>query len=229
MSLFYRSFAPIAWMTFSCLSFSSISALNQDFKNNFPSENLISAESEESQDSLLPTALSLINGQNYVHENANYHLVAFSDTGDVVQLQDASKWSVYQRQRDTVLRWVQSDYIYIKPSASCCSSYKYVLHNLTTEEAVEVNLIKPPLPMGAYTFLIVNIDYALGWVQLSDNTIWEIDPYDKNFPYWKIGQAVLVGVNNKWRTATKSHILINVEMYGQPYSQASYYGYTVGE
>jgi hypothetical protein len=163
-----------------------------------------------------------------IHSDAYYHLVAFSDTGDVVQLHDASRWSVHPSQRHVVLYWVQSDDIFIKPSSSCFSSYRYVLHNRTTQQAVEVNLISPPLPMGAYTFRIVNIEPYARWVQLSDNTVWQIDSQDKNFLYWQIGQRVLVGVNNQWRSAALPHILINVDMYKEPYSQADFYGYPVG-
>ncbi len=102
------------------------------------------------------------------------------------------------------------------------------LHNRTTNQAVAVNLINPPLPMGAGTFRIVNIEPYARLVHLSDNTVWQIDSQDFNFPYWKIGQRVLIGVNNNWRTASFPHILINVDMYKEPYSQGIFYGYPVG-
>jgi hypothetical protein len=163
-----------------------------------------------------------------IHNSAYYHLVAFSDNGDVIQLHDASKWAVHPSHCTKVLYWVQSDDIFIKPKSSCFSSYKYVLHNRTTNEAVEVNLNKEPLPMGEYTFRIVNIEPYNRLIHLSDNTIWQIDAYDSNFPYWQIGQRVLVGVNNNWRDAVHPHILINADMYKEPYSQADFYGYPVG-
>ena len=163
-----------------------------------------------------------------IHNDAYYHLVAFSDNGDVVQLHDASKWSVHPSQRHTVLYWVQTDNIFIKPYSSCFSSYKFVLHNQTTQQAVEVNLINPPLPMGAYTFRIVNIEPYARLVQLSDNTVWQVDAADANFPYWQVGQRLLIGLNNHWRTAPLPNILINVDMYNEPWSQADFYGYPVG-
>ncbi len=160
-----------------------------------------------------------------IHNDAYYHLVAFSDNGDIVQLQDASKWSVHPSQRNTVLYWVQSDDIFIKPRSSCFSFYKYVLYNRTTKQAVEVNLFNPPLPMGAYTFRIEHIDPYARLVHLSDNTVWQIDGSDSNFSYWQIGQRVLIGLNNHWRNAKLPHILINVDMYKEPYSAADFYGY----
>lgn len=163
-----------------------------------------------------------------IHNDAYYHLAAFSDNGDVVQLHDGSKWAVHPSQWYTVLYWTQSDSIFIKPRSSCFSSYSYVLQNYTTQEAVEVNLINHPLPMGAYTFRIINIEPYSRLVQLSDNTVWQVDASDYNFPYWQIGQRVLIGVNNQWRTAPLPNILINVDLYNEPYSQADFYGYPVG-
>lgn len=163
-----------------------------------------------------------------IHKDAYYHLVACSDNGNVIQLHDASKWSVQYNQRYTVLKWVQNDDLFIKPSSSCFSPYRYVLYNRNLQQAVEINLIKPPLLMGAFTFRIVNIEPYARLVQLSDNTIWQIDPQDFNFPYWQIGQRVLIGVNNNWRSSPLPHIIINVDIYKEPYSQSDFYGYPVG-
>lgn len=179
----------------------------------------------------LMESMSYYNNDSYylqrIHNDGYYHLVAFSDTGDVVQLHDASKWQIERSGRQKVLYWVQSDDIFIKPCVACFSSNRYVLHNRTTNQAVEAQLINPPLPMGAYTFRIVNIQPYERLVLLSDNTVWQVGP-DSNFSQWKIGQRLLVGVNNKWRTASYPHILINVDMNYEPYSQASFYGYPVG-
>lgn len=163
-----------------------------------------------------------------IHNDTYYHVISYTANGDEVQLHDASLWSVHYSYRQTVLRWAQSDNIVIKPYASCFSSCKWVLHNHTQQQIAEVNLISPPLPMGAYTFRIVNIEPYSRMVLLSDNTLWQVDPSDSNFPYWQIGQRVLVGLNNHWRTAPFCNILINVDMYYEPYSQANFYGYPAG-
>lgn len=162
-----------------------------------------------------------------VHNDAYYHLVAFSDNGDVIQLHDASKWSVHPSERLTVLHWVQTDNIFIKPCTSWFSSYKFVLFNHTLQQSVEVNLIDPPLPMGAQTFRIVNIEPYSKKIQLSDNTIWQMDPSDSNFYYWQIGQRIVIGLNNHWSVNPFVNIFINVDLYDQPYSQGNFYGYPV--
>lgn len=161
-----------------------------------------------------------------IHANGYYHLFAFSDTGEVIQMHDASKWQIERSGRQQVLYWVQSDEIFIKPCISWFSFNKYVLHNRTTNQAVEATLINPPIPMGANTFRIVNIQPYDRLVLLSDNTVWQVGS-DYHFSNWKIGQRLIVGVNNHWRTATHPHILINVDLPGEPYSAASFYGYPV--
>lgn len=148
-------------------------------------------------------------------------------TQDVVQLHDASKWSVHSKYRQTVLRWAQSDEIFIKPRAYCFA-YDYVLYNRTTRQFAPVNLMEPPLPMGGYTFRVVNIEPNARLIQLSDNTIWRVDLNDPQFDYLKIGDRVLIGVNNNWRTASCPNILIHADRYGKPYSLADFYGYPVG-
>lgn len=163
-----------------------------------------------------------------IHNDAYYHIVSFTDNGDEVQLHDGSKWSVHPSQLYTVLYWVQSDNIFIKPKSSCFSSHKFVLHNYTTQQAVEVNMISPPLPMGALTYRIVNIEPNTRLVLLSDNTVWQVDAADRFFPYWQVGQRVLIGLNHHWRTAVLPNILINVDIYSEPYSQANFFGYPAG-
>jgi hypothetical protein len=162
-----------------------------------------------------------------IHNDAYYHLVAYSAAGDVVQLHDGSKWDVQHSGRAKVLYWVQSHNIFIKPNLSCFSSYKYVLQNRDRNETVEVNLREPPLPMGAYTFHIINIQPYARLIELSDKTIWQIDPKDSNFSHWLIGHRVIIGVNNNWRTGPLPNVIINVDMYNEPYSQGNFYGYPV--
>lgn len=163
-----------------------------------------------------------------IHLDAYYHLAAISDNGDVVQLNDASKWSVRSNDRNKVMYWVGNDDIWIKPNAKCFSFYKYVLYDRNTGETADVNLISPPLPMTEVTYRVVNIDYNSRLVQLSDNTVWQIDAYDRQFPYWEVGHRIVIGVNNEWRTAIYPQILINSDLYREPYSKAEFFGYPIG-
>lgn len=158
-----------------------------------------------------------------IHPNGYYHLVAYSDNGDTVQLHDASKWSIQSSGRKKVLYWVTNDDIFIKPSASCISLHRYVLHNRTINQVVWANLISPPLPMGSNTFRIVNFEPYQSLVLLSNNTVWKVHPNLGSS--WKIGQRVIIGVNNHWRTAKHPQIIINADSWSVPFCEAIFYGY----
>lgn len=232
--LFVRSFLTTFCSALLCLGSAFIFAEQEEA---FPEVMLIEQENENQVEnikemiSLTESTIGNFNDSYYlqrIHNDGYYHVVSFSDTGDIVQLHDGSEWLVEWNGQGKVVRWVVSDDIFIKPTASCFSSYKYVLHNRTTNQAVEVNF-KPsvPLPMNAYVFRIINIEPYQGLVLLSDNTVWKVK---KGYPFsrWQIGQRILVGVNNLWREAIFPHILINVDMSGEPYSQALFYGYPAG-
>ncbi len=152
-----------------------------------------------------------------IHNDGYYHLVGWlGANGATAVLHDGSEWAIEYYGRQKVLNWVQTDDIFIKPSLAWFSSNKYVLNNRTQNHTVEATL--------TYTFQIANIEPYQRLVLLSDNTVWQVGP-DVNFSQWQVGQRVLVGVNNKWRTAPLPHVLINVDMRGQPYCQAIFYGY----
>ncbi len=159
-----------------------------------------------------------------IHNDAFYHISGYSDTGSVLQMHDASKWDVHPSQQRQVLYWVTDDDIFLKPKSSCFSSYRYVMHNITKNEAIEVNLRTPPLPMGGYTFRILNIEPNQKLVHLSDGTVWQVNPRDRNFHQWQINQRLIIGVNNNWKAAEMPHILINVDLYKEPYAEADFRG-----
>ncbi len=221
-------------LAYVAISFSLSSLTIADEIQEFPKIKSIQEESISEEYSNILIADSIFGRNSYndayylqrIQNDGYYHLVAFSDIGDIVQLHDASKWEIERSGRQKVLYWVQSDDIWIKPCISWFSGYNYVLYNRTTNQAVEANLIYPPLPMGANTFRITNIQPYERLILLSDDTVWQIAP-DANFAKMRIGQRILVGVNNNWRTEKYPHIFINVDLQGVSYSLVSFYGYPV--
>lgn len=149
------------------------------------------------------------------------------NNGQMVRLVDDSDWNVHYLQRNQVSNWVQSDTIFIKPTASCFSNYPYVLYNRTTREVVEVRFNSMPQYYSAFRQRIVKIDPYNRIIQLDDpeNTVWEISFSDGNFNRWKLGDFVIVGVNNDWRIARYPHILVNTSITGAPYCEGNFYGY----
>lgn len=233
---FLRPFVAAFCSALLCVSSTAIFA-NENEEISFPEVVKVEQEMNEAEqvvEEVMPLTEAAGNYKNdsyylqRIHNDGYYHLVAFSDTGDVVQLHDASKWQIEKSGRQKVLYWVQSDDIFIKPCTAWFSWNKFVLHNRTTNQAVEATLVNPPLPMGAYTFRIVNIEPYQRLVLLSDNTVWQVSPKDATFSKWKIGQRLLVGVNNRWRTEPFPHILINVDIDGEPFSEVIFYGYPAG-
>lgn len=161
---------------------------------------------------------------SHLHRSAYYYIIGKGE--GVLELIDGSRWDINDRQANLVRHyWGGDDLILIKPCIACFSSYRYVLHNVSKDQAVEANLIICPMPYAAYTYTIINIDYTDGFVQLSDGTIWALDPTDTKLYYWEVGHQVLVGVNNYWRTAQMPHILINATLYHEPFIRAKVAGW----
>jgi hypothetical protein len=71
---------------------------------------------------------------------------------------------------------------------------------------------------------IIRLNPYARLVQLSDNSVWQVGSDGMLDEPWEVGQRVIVGVNNKWRTGTYPHILINADIARKPYKIASYYG-----
>jgi hypothetical protein len=78
--------------------------------------------------------------------------------------------------------------------------------------------------MGGYTFRILNIEPHQKLVHLSVGTVWQVNPRDRNFHQWQIGHRLIIGVNNNWKAAEMPHILINVDLYKEPYAEADFRG-----
>lgn len=174
--------------------------------------------------------LSYYNDDQYldrIHKLAYTFPYALIDEGVKIDLIDGSRWYVNPVQRDMLWNWSQSHTIFIKPKSSCFSMYPYVLYNRTTRQAVEVQFINMPYEYGPYRQRIAKIDPYNRIVQLDDyeRTVWQISYSDTGFNHWKVGDFVIVGVNNDWRIATHPHILINTSMISTPYCEGSFYGY----
>ncbi len=159
-----------------------------------------------------------------VHSTALYHCQAISSTGDVLQLHDLSKWSVSWADSYQVRSWVASDDIIIVPNTVWFSRFQYALHNLTTNQIVQVDLLTPPPAFEPFTFHIVNIQPYDGLVAISDGTVWRIGS-EASLSWWHVGQRVLLGVNNGWGNGAYPQIMINADVQGSPCRQANFVGY----
>lgn len=159
-----------------------------------------------------------------IYPSANYFPIEVSGSKDKIRLHDGSLWYVHPADRNIIGNWVTSDKLFIKPNASCFSSYSYVFQNRKIEDKdkriVRVNLLEGPINTGAYTRWIIDIDRYRRLVYLNDNTVWYINPKDTTFNRWAIGHRLIIGVNNRWRTAEYPHVLLNTGIYRAPYCEA---------
>ena len=158
-----------------------------------------------------------------IHPNSYHHIIGVSNDGDKVQLHDGSKWNVVGRGKNLVLNWVKNDEIFIKPSISWFSGCQYVLHNRTLNEIAEVNLRTAPSIVSSSTLRITHILPSENLIYLNDDTVWKIEP-TYGVSQWLVGDRLMVGVNNHWRTTLWPQILINSETTEAGYCQAYFYG-----
>lgn len=159
-----------------------------------------------------------------LHINSFNHIYGFNDDGSKIEMFDGSKWKV-QVGRYKVLHWAQDNEIFIKPAYFWYTSTKYILYNRTLDQVIEADLSSCPRSDSSYTYKITYIDSFNKLIILSDNTVWQMG-LSANFKSWQIGDRILIGVNNHWRTTTSPQILINVEIAGIPYCPAIHYGYS---
>ncbi len=107
------------------------------YKVLFPEAKLLNNESENSIKKF-DDILSQPSTEENTLKEVSQHIVALSEIGDGIVLQDDSKWLVHPSQRIIVLSWVQNDDLFLKPQPQF-SSYQYILYNRTTQQAIEVN------------------------------------------------------------------------------------------
>lgn len=152
------------------------------------------------------------------HMGAYHHPVMISPLGDMVELEDGSKWGVYYGDRNKSYNWLTTDTIKITPNKAWFSSYAFRLTNLNTGDSLEVNLIGRPLTViDPYTLtyqnrVIVAIDYFNDELCLNDGSVWSISGFDSPvLNKWIVLDAIIIGHNDGFFSSTRPNILINVE------------------
>jgi hypothetical protein len=145
------------------------------------------------------------------HSGAFHRAVGIGMSGDTVELEDGSVWSVYSGHRYKTLDWLSSDTILITQNNAWFSSYKYRLVNQNTGASVEVDLTLAPIYNGPYTHWIVAIDYLGRYVWLEDGSRWHISSEDAYaMSKWLINDTVIIGINDAFWSKFTPNVLINV-------------------
>lgn len=150
----------------------------------------------------------------------NCHSIsAISALEDFIALEDGSIWGVNPSLIQNIASWKESDQLLIYPNSSFFSKYKYVIHNKTLGQTVEVTMTMGPLVNGNFSLRILAINFAKGEVLLQDNSKWTICSSDKYIlEKWIVGDYIIVGNSNSWFCPLKN-ILINVNTYNHVRAQ----------
>ncbi len=133
-----------------------------------------------------------------------YYIKSIGADGDTLTMTDETVWKIAESSAYTAARWIENSPIVITPSR-WYSKYDYYITNKITNESVTAKLSQGPFVK--YSVFIQQIDWHNGLVSLTNGTRWHAS-VDKNFYYWQVGQAVLLGENTGW--SSQDYILINI-------------------
>lgn len=142
-----------------------------------------------------------------------YHVAtAITPTGDMIEIEDGSVWSVNSRHHSKVRGWNNSDSLIIGQNNSWFSSYLYVMINQShNNQKVEVNGSLAPYLDSPYRHWISDLNIEYPAVRLEDGTWWKLNSSDRAvMKDWLHNDTIIIGVNQDWFTWGYHYILINV-------------------
>lgn len=145
------------------------------------------------------------------HPGVFYHPVGMSALCDQVTLNDGSVWDVHYADRYKIMGWMPTDCVVISANDAWFSTYKFLMTNQVTGDAIEVNMVQGPFYNGLSTHWVVAIDYYNQQMILEDGTLWKISSSDYMImKHWIVNDTVMIGVNTSW-FSSYPNILINVK------------------
>ncbi|MBA3816092.1 MAG: hypothetical protein H0X29_06155 [Parachlamydiaceae bacterium] len=147
------------------------------------------------------------------HPGAFHRPYSIGYSGDTVEFEDGSVWSVKHNDALKTLNWLATDLIVVTPNRSWLSSHDFRLTNQNTGVSVQASLTLGPIYNAPFTHWIVGIDYYNNTVYLEDGTVWKMSYFTENsFRNWVVNDTVIIGINDGWLSYTSPNILINVNM-----------------
>lgn len=128
--------------------------------------------------------------------------------GDIIELEDGSKWDIrYSHQKKTV-KWRMSDTIAIELNTKNLeNSWSFRLHNLTRDNYAMANLVLGPYYDTA--LWVAEMNFNAGALALGDGSVWEVLPADRGvMKGWRYNDTVMIGIDTTGSQAR--NILVNV-------------------
>ncbi|PIS01229.1 MAG: hypothetical protein COT84_03245 [Chlamydiae bacterium CG10_big_fil_rev_8_21_14_0_10_35_9] len=145
---------------------------------------------------------------NYCH-----WIYAISTLGDTIQLEDGSVWDISPKDGHKIFNWKSQDALIIHPNYRWFSNYNYRILNKATNQTIEVNLSLAPFVDGENTNYIYDIKNDCSAIMLQDQSVWHVNTKDRRIiEQWALDDLIIIGVYNKGRFESDTHILINANM-----------------
>ena len=146
------------------------------------------------------------------HMGAFHHPAMITPLGDMVELEDGSRWLVNFSDRFKTYNWLTSDTLKITPNHTWFSSYYFRITNLNTNESIEVNLFERPFYNGIFTYWIIAIDYFTQQICLNDGSVWDLSSFDYDvYKKWILNDTIILGHNDGFFSSSRPNILINCD------------------
>lgn len=157
------------------------------------------------------------------HPGAFHTISAVSLSGDTLELEDGSIWSIYSGDQYNTVIWLPRDVVVITPNNGWFSSYDFKLTNQNTGSSALTNLKLGPFYDSAMSHWIVAIDYDYNIVYLEDGSAWNMSYFDcGTVRKWLPDDTVIIGINDSWFSYSNPNVLINVNMLNYAAGMASY-------
>jgi hypothetical protein len=138
--------------------------------------------------------------------NPIYYVKSIGADGETVITTDETVWQISHSSAKIARNWPENAIVTITPCKNWFAKYDYYLTNNTTNECVNAKLSQGPFLQ--YAIFITQLNHYNNSVTLSNGMCFHVTS-GRNFATWKVGQAVLLGVNNSWFGAANMIININ--------------------
>lgn len=153
------------------------------------------------------------------HFGAYHFFLSVSPSGDLIEMDDQSIWSVHSSDRNKVLDWLTTDTLSLRANHDWFTHYNYRLKNQSVGTTLRVNLSMNPVLSNPRSHWIIAINGSR--ITLEDGSVWTTSGWDRDVTeQWLINDVVIVGTNDGWFRDSNPNILINTTLLPMAHARA---------
>jgi hypothetical protein len=131
----------------------------------------------------------------------------------LIELEDGSRWAVAESAWRLLRNMNYGDRVTFQQNRSWFSIYPFRMVVLRTGESIEACAVEGPLLDSPYCRSLIGASLDKTTLELSDGTIWEIDPYSSRsveIGSWAIQDVIMMGMHDSgWWASQYPVILYN--------------------